>query len=79
MGERERGGAACPACGTAGLAHGLCQECSYASAVARALHPAAGAGESDGNERKPGDDVELWDAWALLGDPGCHNSSLDIN
>ena len=78
VGEPERRGCACPACGAPGLERRLCQECQYASALARAVHPSAGSGAAGADERRPGDDVELWDAWALLGDPGCHHSGLRI-
>jgi hypothetical protein len=50
----------------------------YAFAVARAVHPSAGvhAGDAADHRRSASEDFEVWDAWALLGDPGDQSNRL---
>ena len=48
----------------------ICGDCSEALAVARAAHPASGTGAGREGGQRLADDLDLWDAWALLGDAG---------
>jgi len=53
----------------------LCSSCREAFGVVSALHPAAIAAprRPEGpaiDDLRLGDDIDLWDAWSLLGDVG---------
>ncbi|MGH9229577.1 MAG: hypothetical protein ACRD07_12800 [Acidimicrobiales bacterium] len=60
----------CPACAVPTPAPELCADCSEAFAVARAVHPSSTPGHGQAAGRRLADDLDLWDAWALLGDAG---------
>jgi hypothetical protein len=70
MVDPRRAESVCPACEAPAPASSLCRECSYAVAAARAVHPSATPRGAPSVNRRPVDDMDLWDAWALLGDPG---------
>ena len=59
------GETACPACSGTAPATSLCAECAEAFAVAKLAHPSAATPTP-----ADADDLELWDAWSLLGDIG---------
>ena len=69
-----RGRSVCPACGGPTRAPALCPECAEAFALARRAHPATVSAlipfGLDPTEPTVSDDVDLWDAWSLLGDVG---------
>ncbi len=58
----------CTACAGSTKMPGLCQECSEAFDLARRPHPSDAFGEP--SVRGVDDDLDLWDAWSLLGDVG---------
>lgn len=66
---------ACPTCSATPAAPRLCGQCREAFRVAMALHPAASAAPRSPErpvlyEAGGADDIDLWDAWSLLGDVG---------
>jgi hypothetical protein len=65
---------ACPGCSGPTAAPGLCLECREAFRVARNAHPTTvDRGEperSTDHDARADDDMDLWDAWAVLGDVG---------
>ena len=60
----------CAACAAPTQVSALCLDCAEAFALARAAHPSSGGGPPDAADRRLVDDLDVWDAWALLGDPG---------
>jgi hypothetical protein len=69
------GSSACPGCTGPTVAPGLCEECLDAFRVARAAHPSAIASHgvphgSIAYDGRIGDDMDLWDAWSVVGDAG---------
>jgi len=66
---------ACPACGTATRAPTLCVDCFDAFTSAKRVHPSAGLPLVAPRYAPPAEidlahDIDVWDAWAFLGDVG---------
>jgi len=81
---RLRRSSTCPACGTATPAPTLCGDCFECFALARRVHPSAGL-PAQAPRRRPSaevdvaHDMDLWDAWALLGDVGDSKGRLPLS
>ena len=78
MEEPDRRRDACRVCAVRELGHRLCHDCAYRDAMARALYPSPTLDASDGAERPAFDDFEMWEAWALIGDPGNGRSRIHM-